>query len=107
MASYPLSIRIFRPASLDVILPDGDDLILSYISKRFRIADGELLTGETAPRPYLSFTPNLGLDQHFINEAAHFAGVDFSDLRSLCMPGGAWLRELYSEPDQLVFDRPD
>ena len=102
MTCSPLSIRAFRPASSDIVFPYGDDLISPFVSKRFLLDDGAAHAAKLDARAFLCFAPNLGLDLEFINEAAALYSVDYCDLRSLCKPGGLWLRELYFEPHQFV-----
>jgi hypothetical protein len=107
MAYSALSIRLFRQVSLDIVAPNGQDLIGPFIAQRFRLGDGASRPSSNDIGLYLCFTPNVGLDEEFINEAADLYGIDFYDMHALCKPGGIWMRELNFEPDQLVLPSID
>lgn len=99
MAISPLLIRIFRLASLDIVFPDGDDLLTPSFDKRFVVEDVAGEASTMRARPFLCFMPSNGLDQDFIHELAALYGLE--DLPSLCTPSGMWLREICAAPEQL------
>lgn len=101
MEKTSLTIRAYRGASFDARLPRVG--LHDWFSSMRWIIDGNVSVHEISnPGLYLRVAANLGLDEDIITEVAALHGIDFYELNSLCKPGGAWLRELTFESDQIA-----